>query len=133
MREEKIKGYHLKGKQPHQLVIKELYPHPHKAQPTCFCSHFGVWKGPQPYFSTCSRLGSRQLLREAGMCQSHRGRDCTGQLAVPEPPAAFLGWQLEDCWFMLCQEEITRQDLLSPTLPGPDGIQLRTQHTSITP
>lgn len=139
----KERGYHLKGKWWHPLVIKELYPYPHKALPDTLLLSFqslertaalisahaagqaatAPWRGwdvPKPW-------RTRPHNGVAGLPLRSHPRLSGSSEAAPGPglPSARLCW-IKDCWFTSRQEEMSQRGLLSPTLPGRDGIHLQT-------
>lgn len=139
----KERGYHLKGKRWHPLVIKELYPYPHKALPDTLLLSFqslertaalisahaagqaatAPWRGwdvPKPW-------RTRPHNGVAGLPLRSHPRLSGSSEAAPGPGllSARLCW-IKDCWFTSRQEEMSQRGLLSPALPGRDGIQLQT-------
>lgn len=97
---------------------------------THFCSHFRVWEGLQPPYSTRARPGSHgsvERLRCAKAVEdtAARGVTCSFPAARRQLlPAARLCW-IRDCCSSARQEEMRAPE---PALPGRGGIQLQTQH-----
>lgn len=125
----KKRGYNLKGKWWHPLVIEELYPYPHKTLRDTLLLLLQGQERTAGCTSGCSQARQPHLHGEAEMSRSRGGHDHTagwpasrsratrgspaaGRQLRPWVLAARLGW-VKGCWFARRQEENSQWGLRS--------------------